>query len=63
MTPRLCNVGNCGGGLCVHEWTGEDCPHCGEPMIRVKTTGHIFCSGDMTLCGYEIAVKSNAKTR
>lgn len=49
-----CNVMNCGGGKCVHEVTGDKCPYCGYELVRVKTTGHIFCCNDINVCGYEL---------
>lgn len=54
-----CGVLNCGGapGACVHELTGEACPRCGMPMVRVKPTGHEFCCDTHAICEYERPAK------
>ena len=50
---RICNVLNCGNGSCVHELTSELCPECGMRLVRVKTTGYMFCSNSELICDYE----------
>lgn len=47
-----CNVGNCGGGECVHDYIQERCPSCNWQLVKVKTNGHIFCSNKY-MCEYE----------
>ncbi len=54
-----CGVLNCGAGAgCVHELTGEDCPDCQSLLVRVKTTGYIFCSAQGHWCQYERVPRS-----
>lgn len=48
-----CGVKNCGNGKCIHEPLKEPCPKCGGLLVKVKPTGHIFCSSDFNNCGYE----------
>lgn len=51
-----CHVGGCGGDAgCVHEYIPYACPTCGRQMVRVKTTGFLFCPYQLDICfeGYE----------
>lgn len=52
-----CGVLNCGNGDCVHEVTEQLCPHCSNKLIRVKTTGYLFCSDVTTTYGCEYGVQ------
>lgn len=38
----------------VHEYTGEYCPWCYRPMLRVIETGHQFCENSSPSCEYEV---------
>ncbi|MCQ8182209.1 hypothetical protein NP603_13890 [Methylomonas sp. SURF-1] len=51
-----CNVLNCGGGKCVHQLTDERCPYCNNRMVRVATTGFMFCSNHEAICDYELDI-------
>lgn len=51
-----CYVDGCGGAAgCVHEYIPYACPFCDRQMIRVKTTGFLFCPDKADICfeGYE----------
>ncbi len=54
-----CNVLNCGNGACIHKLLDECCPHCGNRLVLVTTTGFKFCSnipkGPLG-CDYEVEV-------
>jgi hypothetical protein len=55
---RLCNVGNCGDGECVHSWSGKACPHCDYEMIFVSGNDVLCCSNpDHNHCDYSEYVK------
>lgn len=53
MSGYTCGCLNCGNGECVHELTDEKCPYCEMRMVRVKTTGLLFCSNISSACDYE----------
>ena len=36
-----------------HRLTDEICPHCGNRLVEVTTTGHRFCSNSDAVCDYE----------
>jgi len=48
-----CNVLNCGGGECVHDYIRRRCPHCGYQLVKVARNGWIFCSHHESICDYE----------
>lgn len=50
------------GKYCQHESTTENCPYCGMPMVRVVTTGHMFCSNPDTVFGCDYEYEPNKQS-
>jgi hypothetical protein len=49
----LCNVANCNGNNCVHQWAERACPCCGFELIHVTRNDTYHCSNHSLYCDYE----------
>lgn len=57
---RACSAGLSGcsrkDGICPHIKLADKCPSCGAYLVKVLTTGHVFCSSNNLVCGWESAL-------
>lgn len=59
--PYKCNVKNCGGGDCVHEWYPAMCPYCDRQLLRIKGRDYAFCPDSFGDCMYELKLNKGSE--